>query len=66
MDELSERGRAALGRLAQGLEPDRAEGAVAWARIEAEIERRSDGAHRTWRRRGRRSMRFVIGWMRRS
>ena len=66
MDELSERGRAALGHLAQGLSPERAQGAVAWARIEAEIERQAEDARRSVWRRGRRGMRFVIGWARRS
>lgn len=66
MDELSERGRAALGRLAQGLAPERAHAAVAWARIEAEIERQAEGAARSYGRRGRRGIRFAIHWLRRS
>lgn len=66
MDELSEPARAALGRLAQGLGPERAQGAVAWARLEAEIERQHEGAHRTFGRRGRRGLRFAIAWVRRS
>jgi hypothetical protein len=66
MDELSERGRAVLGRLTHGLEPERGQAAVAWARIEAEIERRSESAASRFARRGRRGMRFAITWVCRS